>query len=299
VPAPAKTKVVMTPEFIRDLQISKHPNLARQALSHVFAEDGTFKTDRDDHQYDGITDGWIRWVQMSGAGLRVIYIRKRDTVYLYRVVGKSDEGRLSDPKTLDAKAVVEGLPEEILKQIGESTAVISERLLKNTEPMYLREAFRSMYHVLHTEIVLISPQLSFPLFRFDGEIGRFLDRAIEEGARSILVTLPPNEGDIPFFDDLARRNIEVYFTQNLRSRLFLFNVAEYRTSAVAGRVKPTAILGSAELTHHSLDMGGVGRHEELCYRFPDTHFGPFYSYAHGLVKAGIDLQGHKIKLKAG
>jgi hypothetical protein len=287
----------MTPQFIRDLQDVRFPNIARQALSHVFTDEGKFKLDRNDHQYDGITDGWIRWVQMGGVGLRVIYISKSDTIYLYRVVGKHEESGLKSPKVLDPKAVIEGLPEEILRQIGESGAVISERLLKNSSPTYLREVMRSMFHLPHNEIILISPAISFPLLRFDGEIGRFLDRAVEEGARTALITLPPAPGDLGFFDGLAARSIEIYFVQNLRSRLFLFDVDPYRKPAAAANVAPTAILGSAELTHHSLNMGGVGRHEELCYRFPGSHFKAFQSYADELRKSGMDLQGHKIRLR--
>jgi hypothetical protein len=82
----------------------------------------------------------------------------------------------------------------------------------------------------------------------------------------------------------------------LRSRLFLFRVDEYRAKGPAAIAYPTAVMGSAELTHQSLDMGNVGRHEELCYRFPKSHFGAFYSYAEALVKSATDLQGHKIKL---
>lgn len=294
----ADPRVVMTPQFLNDLQDVRFPNIARQALSHVFTDEGKFKPDRNDHGYDGITDGWIRWVQMGGVGLRVIYIRKSDTIYLYRVVGKQEEDGLKSPKILDSKAVIEGLPDEILQQMGESGAVITERLLKNSSPTYLREAIRSMFHVPHNEIILISPAISFPLFGFDGEIGRFLDRAIEEGARTALVTLPPPEANLGFFDGLAARNIEIYFVQNLRSRLFLFNVDPYRKPAAAAKVVPTAILGSAELTHHSLDMGGIGRNEELCYRFPESHFKALRSYADELRKSSVDLQGHKIRLRA-
>jgi hypothetical protein len=271
--------------------------MARQALSHVFDETGSFKTDREDHAYRGIDDGWIRWVQMGGVGLRVIYIRKQDTVYLYRVVGKSDEGGLSAPKDLLAKSIIESLPDEIIRGIGESAALIAERLLKNSSPTYLRDAFRKMYQVPQSEIILISPNISQPLFRFNGEIGRFLDRAIEEGARAALVTLPVPEAELPFYEDLARRNVEVYFVQNLRSRLFLFRVNEYRPRGVQEVVQPTALLGSAELTHHSLNMGEVGTHEELCYRFPGTHFSAFYEYAEALLRGGLDLQGHKMKMK--
>ena len=294
----ADPRVVMTPQFITDLQDVRFPNIARQALSHIFTDEGTFKADRNDHSYDGITDGWIRWVQMGGVGLRVIYIRKSDTIYLYRVVGKQEEDGLKSPKTLDPKAIVEALPDEVLQQIGESSAIISERLLKNTSPTYLREAIRTMFHVAHSQVILVSPAISFALFAFDGEIGRFLDKAIEEGTRAVLVTLPPPESELRFYDGLAARNIEVYFVQNLRSRLFLFDVDPYRSSKAAAKVKPTAIIGSAELTHHSLDIGDIGRHEELCYRFPESHFEAFHAYAGELLKAGVDLQGHKIRLRA-
>jgi hypothetical protein len=288
--------VVMTPEFIRDLQDSKHQNLARQALSHVFDQNGEFKADREDHPYDGMKDGWIRWVQMGGVGLRVIYIRKGEKVYLYRVVGKSDENGLTAPTVLTTQSVIESLPESITKTFGESEGAIADRLLKNTQPTYLREAIRRMFHVRHKEVLLVSPSLSQPLFRVQGEIGRFLDRAIEEGTRAMIVTLPPKHEDIEFFDELAHRNIEIYFSQNLNSRLFLFRVDTHRAGKFDEAVPPTAMLGSAELTHHGLDVGGVGRNEELCFRFPESHFSAFYAYADKLIRAAIDLQGHKQNL---
>lgn len=296
-PQATEVTVIMTPEFIKDLQDQKHPNLAKQVLSHIFEDDGSFKTDRNDHPYKGMTDGHIRWIQMGGAGLRLIYIRKADKVYLYRAVGKSDEDGLKEPKVLKSQSIISELPEDILKDIGESEALIAERILTNSGPIYLREAIRKMYHIPHREIVLISPNVAHALLRRDGELGNFLDRAIEEGTTATLITRPPPLGDIPFFEDLARRNVQVLFAQNLQSRLFLFRVDEYRSHGIKEKLTPVAVLGSAELTHHSLDIGSVGANEELCYRFPVSHFDAFYAYAEKLIKSAIDLQGHKIKLR--
>ena len=290
-----KIRVFLTPEFIRDLQESKHPNMAKQALSHVFDDKGDFKVDREDHQYKGMVDAWIRWVQMGGPGLRVIYIRKGDDIYLYRTVGKSDESGLSNPAQLLGAAAVDDLPKDILLALGEGADHITPRLLKTTATTFLRDAIRSMYHVPHQEIYLVSPSVSQPLFRVSGELGRFLDRAIEDGTRCVLVTLPPAASEIEFYEDLARRQIEVYFIQNLRSRLFLFGVDEYRLGKGI-HFPRTAMLGSAELTYQSLDMGEIRRHEELCYRFPETHFPAFKNYAETLVKRATDLQGHKMSL---
>jgi hypothetical protein len=287
--------VFLTPEFIRDIQESKHPNLAKQVFGHTFDSNGVFNTSGDDHPYDGMADAWIRWVQMGGPGLRLIYIRKGSNVYLYRAVGKSDEGGLTDPKVLATSAAVEGLPKDVIAALGESAEAIANRLLKTTKPTYLREAVRSMFHLAHREVLLVSPTVSPPLFRVNGELGRFLDRAVEEGTRCALVTSTPGLSDLELFDDLARRNIEVYFIQNLKSRLFLFDVNEYQSPKDANP-SSTVMMGSAELTHHSLGVGDVGRNEELCYRFPETHFGAFKTYADSLVTSAIDLQGHKIKL---
>ncbi len=294
-----KTKVVLMREFIRDLQEGKYPNMATHAFSHVFNDKGVFKFDRNDHQYDGISDGYIRWVSMSGVGLRLIYIRKGDTVYLYRIVGKGKENGIPAPKSLESEAEVGDIPEELLAQLGEAGTAISKRILTNSRPTYLRDAVRRMYHVPQIEITLVSPRLSFPLFRISGEIGRFLDRAIEDGAVVRVITRPAPEGDFEFFDDLARRNIIVHFVQNLQSRLYLFRVAEFRAKTREGEEKigPTALMGSAELTHHGLGIGDVGKNEELCYHFSERHFLPFHSYADELLKGGTDLQGHKMKLK--
>jgi len=292
------TTVYLTPEFVKDVQEGKHPNMARQAFGHIFDDQGKFKSDRNDHEYKGMTDGWIRWIQMGGVGLRLIYIRKGDKIYLYRIVGKSDESGLSAPASLPEDAIFASLPDDILQGIVESDAIIQSRLLHTTKPTYLSSTIRQMYHLPQSEIILLSPTVSPALFQVSGEIGRFLDRSIEDGARVVLVTAPPSPSQIPFFDQLARRNIEVYFVQNLKSRLFLFRVNEYRVKGPDAVASPTAVLGSAELTHQSLDMGGIGRHEELCYRFPETHFETFYMYADALVKSATDLQGHKIKLGA-
>jgi hypothetical protein len=285
-------KVVLTQEFIQDIKEGKHPSMAKQAFGHIFDDNGNFKSDRQDHEYRGIPGGWIRWV-------RLIYIRKAEVVYLYRIVGKGDEGGISAPISFDQKALADDLPDELFSKFGESSESIARRILTNARPVYLREAVRRMFHVPHSEIILISPTLSFPLFRTTGEIGRFLDKAIEEGASATLVTKPANPSEIGFFDDLAHRNIQVFFVQNLQSRLYLFRVNEFRVGTKTGveRIGPTAVMGSAELTHHSLDIGDVGRNEELCYSFSESHFDPFYSYADELVKGASDLQGHKIKMK--
>lgn len=287
--------VFLTPEFIRDIQESKHANLAKQVFSHTFDANGLFKTSSDDHPYHGMTDAWIRWVQMGGPGLRLIYIRRGDRVYLYRAVGKSEEDGLTDPKSLAVPAAVEGLPNEVILALGESAEAISNRLLKTTKPTYLREAVRSMFHLAHREVLLVSPTVSPPLFRVTGELGRFLDRAVEDGTRCALVTSTPGPSELDLFDDLARRNIEVYFIQNLKSRLFLFDVNQYQSPKEANP-SSTVMMGSAELTHHSLGLGDVGKNEELCFRFPQTHFDAFKTYADSLVMSAIDLQGHKIKL---
>jgi hypothetical protein len=292
------TTVYLTPEFVRDIQESKHPNMARQAFGHIFDDQGKFKSDRNDHEYKGMTDGWIRWIQMGGVGLRLIYIRKGANVYLYRIVGKSDENGLSAPASLSKNTTFESLPEDILQGIIESEAIIQSRLLHTTKPTYLNSTIRQMYHLPQSEVILLSPTVSPALFKVSGEIGRFLDRSIEEGARVVLVTAPPGPSQIEFFDQLARRNIEVYFVQNLKTRLFLFRVNEYRVKGPDAVARPTVVLGSAELTHQSLGMGDIGRHEELCYRFPESHFETFYNYADALVKSATDLQGHKIKLGA-
>lgn len=296
-----KPKVVLTEEAVQDIREGKHPNMARLAFNHIFDDNGDFKSDRADHAYKGLPGGWIRWVSMGGVGLRVIYIRKDDIIYLHRIVGKGDEDGIKAPRTDQHAAAIESLPEDIITGLGESVEGITKRILTNRRPVLFREAVRRMYHLPHSEIILISPNVSSALFRTAGEIGRFLDKAIEDGSQATLITRPAPPHEIEFFDDLARRNVQVYFVQNLATRLYLFKVNEYRIQSSTGfeMVGPTAMIGSAELTHHSLDLGGIGKNEELCYAFPESHFEPFYSYADVLVKSATDLQGYKLRQVGG
>lgn len=296
-----KPKVVLTKEAIQDIREGKHPGMTKQAFNHIFDDNGDFKFDRADHPYKGLAGGWIRWVSMGGVGLRLIYIRKGDVVYLHRIVGKGDEDGIKAPRSDGHAAAIESLPEDLLPSLGESVETITRRILTNHRPVLFREAVRRMYHLPHSEIILISPNVSFPLFRTAGEIGRFLDKAIEDGSLATLITKPAISHDIEFFDDLARRNVQIYFVQNLATRLYLFRVNEFRVQSLAGSetIGPTAMIGSAELTHHSLDLGAVGKNEELCYAFPESHFEPFYSYADGLLKNATDLQGYKLRQAGG
>jgi hypothetical protein len=282
--------VIFAPEFIRDLAQARQPNFAKLVLAHLFEPSGEFREDRNDHPYEGIAKGWIRWVSMSGAAIRVIYIEDGGRVYLYRAVVKADEGGLTAPAAQSEAASLASLPADILDGIVTSEAGVASRILTNSTPTLIRDELRKMYHVPHREIVLVSPELSPSLVLPTEEIGRFLYRAIEDGAAVFFVTQVPTAHSLKEYEDLASRSVQVHFVQNLRARLMLFDVIEYATRGVKTPLQPTTIMGSACITHHALGLGCVGANDELCFKFPGSHFAAFRKYADALLNRSIDLE---------
>jgi len=212
--------VYITPEFINDLRESDDNRFIRQVLNHVLEKDGSFKSDADDHRYQGIKDAWIRYVSKGKTAFRVIFFKKDTSIYLYRAGVHSIEDHVEEPKYLDKSIPLEKpqlrQPVYVLRDIG--------NFLKTLEPRFLNKEFLSMYHIGHKEICLISPFLSLEILGKFHHFGRFLDKAIEEGTEVSLITKPPGDPDLSQYQSLDERCIFVYFLQNLHTKLYIFDI---------------------------------------------------------------------------
>jgi Cdc6-like AAA superfamily ATPase len=95
-----------------------------------------------------VKDAWIRYVSRGRTAYRIIYIKHDDSIYLYRAGDHSIEDRLAKPKKLDNTIQVKEVKVEHdhFYDYGD--------LLKNSQPLLLREVITSMYHVGHREILL-------------------------------------------------------------------------------------------------------------------------------------------------
>ena len=99
-----------------------------------------------------------------------------------------------------------------------------------------------------------------------------MDRSVEENTFVFLVTKPPVKANLDAYKDLETRGFFVYFNERLHSKLYLFNIDPSTLNQYTKDTKPTAILGSSNLTDVGLGMGDGPSNEELCYRIPLERF---------------------------
>jgi hypothetical protein len=280
--------IYFTPDFINDLRYAGDKGFARLALNHVFNDNGEFKSDPDDHRYHGVKDAWIRYVSRGRTAYRIIYIKHDNSIYLYRAGDHSIEDRLAKPKKLDNTIQVKEVKVEHdhFYDYGD--------LLKNSQPLLLREVITSMYHVGHREILLVSPVISSSIFSPQHHFGRFLDKSIEEGTAVGLVTLPPKWESLKWYGELETREILVYFYENLHAKLYLFDVDDSTQNQFnRDKISKTAILGSSNLTEPGFALDGKIGNEELCYRLPVCKFEEARIYVNWLIDNSIDYLSFK------
>ena len=284
-------KVYITPEFINDLRGATDSRFVRQVLNHVLEKDGSFRSSADDHRYRGIADAWIRYVSKGNTAFRVIYLRRGDLIYLYRAGTHSVESDVREPKHLQKGVPLERVE---LLQTDYSTSD-NGYLLKTIDPRFLNKEVLSMYHFGHTEIVLIAPFVSLAILDKFHHFGRFLDRAIEEGAEVSLVTRPPNDGGLQSYMTLDARCIFVYFLRNLHTKLYVFEINPDTIPDYCRNVTNVAIMGSSNLTRPGLSLDDDRSSEELCYRLPMARYAEVYSYAKHLVNKADDLRSYMMR----
>ncbi len=283
--------VYMTPNFINDLRESGDPTFVRRVLNHTVDKDGGFPEDADDHRYQGIEDAWIRYVSQGAAGYRVIYIRQGKNIYLY-CAGKHDIERKLKP----LRGVTSIVPIESV-QVARRAQWLKQwqgfdigKFYKTSEPAYLSRLIKSMYHVGHEEIFIISPFISSELLDSKHHFGRFLDKAIEEKTVVVLITRPPGDDELRLYRRLEERDILVYFYDNLHTKLYIFNINRSTLDKEQEEMTSIALLGSANFTKVGIGFDDVRAQEELCYRVPVERFEEAHIYASRIIRKSINLQ---------
>lgn len=289
-------KVYITPDFINDLRESGDLRFIRSVLNHTLNDDGTFRTDTDDHQYHGIKDAWIRYVSRKRTAFRVIYLQKGDSIYLYRAGMHNIETRLQQPQNLEISIPINRIDRQALSP---QVDIDMGMLLKTYEPTFLSKVFRSMYHVKHNEIILISPFISPDMVARNHHFGNFLDKAVEEDTEVTIVTKPPESRDVPaympIYKDLSERCIFIYFRANLHAKLYIFNIDPTKLSMFNRDMKKTAILGSSNLTKPGISLDDEYAQDELCYRLPTAIYQDAYEFAMKLINRSEDYYSYILR----
>jgi phosphatidylserine/phosphatidylglycerophosphate/cardiolipin synthase-like enzyme len=289
-------RVYITPEFIEDLKGALSQSFVARVFEQLFDGSGQFLLRRNDHRYWGIEDAWIRYASQGKTGYRIIYIRRKDSVFLYRAGHHSIEDGLTAPGGLDSLIEVSSLQPEYAKQIS---GLDYGSLLGTTRPMYLRSILTQMMHVGHREVILISPFVTLQLLSKFHVLGRFLDKAIEEDTLVSLVTRPPDGScQLRPFEELEERGIIVYFHRTVHAKAYLFDVDPGTLSRYNEGLTRTAVLGSANLTESGLGLeGDRGCNDELCYRLPAVKYDEVRGYVDALVLQSEDFRKFKMLMR--
>ncbi len=288
-------KVYLTPEFIGDLRDSADVRFIRQVLKHTLDGDGNFKSDANDHKYQGIDKAWIRVISKGKAGFRVIYLKENDSVYLYRAGLHSIEEQVTSPLTLDASIPLSKVRLPVLPQEKKIGPVDLGYLLKTTEPTFLNKEILSMYHLGYFEIILISPFIDPGLLHRRHHFGSFLDRAVEDNTEVTVVTRPPNRQYLSVYRDLEERNIFVYFLLELHAKLYIFNLDPAKLPEHSKTIQSRVIVGSSNLTRPGFGLDDDITNYELCYCLPTQKYSEAYEYAKGLIKKAADYRSIELK----
>jgi len=154
-----------------------------------------------------------------------------------------------------------------------------------------------MYHVGHKEILLVAPFVSLEILDKFHHFGRFLDKAIEEGAEVSLVTKPPDNPELGNYLELDERCIFVYFLRNLHAKLYIFDINPSTIPDYCRDMTNVVIVGSSNLTKPGLSLDDDMSSEELCYRLPLEKYSEAYLYAKQLIKKADDLKSYIMRKK--
>lgn len=288
-------KLHLMPQFLNDLRTIEDPRFVRRTLNQIIDDQGSFKPGKDDHRYHGIENAWIRYISGGTTAYRLIFIQNGDDVHLYRAGQHSIEDKLTKPTGLDKSISVSTFAVSDAKKYTQYPAYDDGTLLKSKNEVLLSKTITALTHVGHKEIYLVSPFISDGVLDKFSPFGRFLDKMIEDGADVYLITAPPIQSKISYFQTLAERNINVYFYKNLHAKLYIFEIDQATLNQYTKDTTDTAILGSANLTDMGLAFSGTGGNEELCYRLPISKYTEAKDYVYWLVSHSEDLITYKSK----
>ena len=296
--------VYLLPQFVVDLQTNGDPHFARQVLRRTLDRGGEFRHDRDDHRYHGIGDAWIKYVGQGKKAFRVIFIRSRADVYLYRAGGHDIEDNLVGPPRAAfdrAVGVGEGADEgrigvgdALATAVGGTGLAREKRFLRNGRMAEVGRAILGRRNLPHKHIWLVSPFVSADLLLPTARLGKMLLEQAEDGAEVILVTSPPGEDDIRWLERLEERDIGVYCYPRLHSKLYCFVLDENRKFErglpAANTLGSLLMVGSANMTGPGLGLGEGKWNEEICYSVPEREIGYIEEYVTELVGGGYGLR---------
>ena len=295
--------IFLLPDFIADLQDHADAHFARRILKKTLRPDGSFRSDVDDHRYEGIEDAWIRYVSRGRTAYRVIYLRSGDNIYLFRAGMHSIEDRLVAPAV---DAVVAAVP---VAEIGRKDTVAADtmsireptrasdyfvnRFKRNVPtPQISREIF-SRRNLPHRDIWLVVPFVNGDLVAPTATFGQLLLDQAEDGASVVLITAPPKDKNICWMERLAERQVSIFVYPRLHTKLYCFVFDENRRYEPGmrngDRYSSLILLGSANLTSVGMALGEDRCNEELCYAVPEDAIGYVESYVAELMMHGYEL----------
>lgn len=270
-------------QFVTDLVKSGDAQLPNRVLRKVFTDTGDFRTDRDDHQYKGIDDAWIRVVSRGSTAYRVIYLRQRDEITLYRAGPHSVEDNLASPGQFDGFSVVsQNIMENVLRPVGGSAASQElararkdlidgqpSRFAKNHENLRLYEKIAGRRLLPHKEVIFVSPYISFDLIASTQMLGQMLDEWVCDECTVTFITRPPNIDELPGFDQLESRGFSILYVPRLHAKAYMFKVDRSKLSEFQENAADLALIGSADLTNFGFNPSGSNNEEpqlELSYQ---------------------------------
>lgn len=300
-------------DFLIDLVSAGDGQLPNRVLKKLFTEQGDFRTDRDDHPYRGIANGWIRVVSRGNTALRVIYLRDGDNITLYRAGPHSIEDRLPAPTTgIQFPVVSQSNIDFAMRPVGASataqqvvhTRVSVEQLgasrfMKNHERRLLHEQLIGRRLLPHKEAIFVSPYLSFDLLRSTSSLGQMLDEWIGDGCDVTLITRPPSPQELSEFGKLESRGFSVWHVQKLHAKAYLFRLDRAKLNRYQQSHQDLALIGSANLTNSGFNPDGERTTEpqiELSYQVVEHDHEELEYFLNYLAAVGVshDVVRHKM-----
>lgn len=289
------------PEFIEDLKSLDNIKTLGRVLDKLFDDKFEFKRDKDDHRYNGVQDAWIRDISKGSTAYRSIYIRKGESVYLYRTGTKKIEENLVQPNLDGTIFGLQDFKVEVTSYINQSFE--SGKLLRSPEPQELSKEIFKFIHIPLREMWIVSPVISREMFDNTNIFGKFINKVLENNAIVTVVTRPPSHEDIKFFDKLEEeKEIIVLYNKTLHAKLWYFSIDTnvIIPSNIESGYTNTAILGSADLTMNGLGLNNSNPENnniELCYRLPYEKNDEFYKYCDYLFDQSIEHSKYKRDIK--
>lgn len=295
-------------QFVIDLVGSGDAQLSNRVFRKVFTEGGDFRSDRDDHPYKGIGDAWIRVVSRGNTAYRVIYLRERDGITLYRAGPHSVEDKLAPPSQVEGFPVVSqevveaalrpvggiAMSHELAKTRQSAEQAEASRFMKNHESRRLYEQVIGRRLIPHKEVILVSPYISLDILKSTQALGQMLDEWVRDDCSVTLITKPPRAAELSDFDMLESRGFSVLYVPRLHAKAYIFRVDKNKLNTFQQNACDLLLLGSANLTNSGFNPNGIRTKEpqlELSYQIHDDdqhELEDFLTYLAG-VSIGHDV----------